>query len=834
VLVLVVLAAAVCAVVAPPPVEADVVLPGAAGVEVFGIRQIDPDRDGRPDVTIIDCSFATGADRVIVVDGAGTMRASASWQEATDFDDDLWLFEVGATGRASLAIQFARENGNAVAYLYDDQNGDGYVDYQVSGSRFLVTESRHWSLKVTAAGPWVTAGGMLNPNLTFTGDGRAFRFDPWSGRPPPAADGIPDAVVEVRARPDGTPWYELAYLVAPTRPDQSIFRTTVRVNHAPITPLPPVGYAFFPLLGLPAFYDEGYFFETSPAVSYDWKAARVGEAGIFGYPIRQGYYLGGPYAFKKGQANLVGFENPQALYRLAGADPGADPDVHIRVAYLAPHEPWTLPPNGPIAMEQVSYDWRQSDTNGLQWDYKIDVAGTKEITSVVPFPDFGLKVVPYEELPYWTTEGDWAYGTFVAVEDGSYASSEGIYEWYTTEGVVTDMYLPAGAPGRDVPYAEHGQRSYLLGTTETSPGRYYTSLRPGLRGEYADLNGRPLLYLSPIDRRLHLLKASHGVWNVDGARRLRYAAAGDEYVRRWTLERGGVAEAELHFAAGHLLLASEHGISIRAVDVAPAAFTTPPPRTAAEKAALTAQLDAHRAPFAGHDLGAMFGQFSGPVQHLEGASMRDLRLDGDGFRFVLSVPTGRYPRVRGDTPPWARDLDGGEYVVAYSRAGGYTVEPLRRVPVLPADVAVTREHDVPLGPVSVVFALRNEGNEDANAVAVAVVARRGDGPAVPVKTGTLDVPAGASIAVRAAWSPPAEGTWQLSVVLGGETLPLATVRAGQPDAALAQLLRAQHLSAAGALLVLVVFAATSSLAGACAYLFWRGGEAGEADGAARR
>ena len=56
------------------------------------------------------------------------MRPADRWEDAgLDFQDDTWLFDAGADGKYDLAITFAQEEGKDVAYLYDDQNGDGQV-----------------------------------------------------------------------------------------------------------------------------------------------------------------------------------------------------------------------------------------------------------------------------------------------------------------------------------------------------------------------------------------------------------------------------------------------------------------------------------------------------------------------------------------------------------------------------------------------------------------------------------------------------------------------------------------------------------------------------------
>src|SRR5262245_26744913 len=74
------------------------------GVTIFSVTQQDLNGDGRPDLTIIDCAFATAHDRIYVVDQGGDMRASTNWREATDFRNDVWLYDIGARGSVQLIV----------------------------------------------------------------------------------------------------------------------------------------------------------------------------------------------------------------------------------------------------------------------------------------------------------------------------------------------------------------------------------------------------------------------------------------------------------------------------------------------------------------------------------------------------------------------------------------------------------------------------------------------------------------------------------------------------------------------------------------------------------
>src|SRR5262245_45105635 len=85
------------------------------GITIFSVTQQDLNGDGQPDLTIIDCAFATDHDRIYVVDQGGDMRASTDWREATDFSDDVWLYDIGARGSIQLIVVYRVEDGHDTA-----------------------------------------------------------------------------------------------------------------------------------------------------------------------------------------------------------------------------------------------------------------------------------------------------------------------------------------------------------------------------------------------------------------------------------------------------------------------------------------------------------------------------------------------------------------------------------------------------------------------------------------------------------------------------------------------------------------------------------------------
>ena len=86
----------------------------------------------------------------------------------------------------------------------------------------------------------------------------------------------------------------------------------------------------------------------------------------------------------------------------------------------------------------------------LDWDFGLSLTGSNPITSTVTFGEYPVQMVPHDDLPSWVVTRPWVNATLVATEGRPYKSSEGIYEWSTLEGVVTDMELPVDDPERVV------------------------------------------------------------------------------------------------------------------------------------------------------------------------------------------------------------------------------------------------------------------------------------------------------------------------------------------------------------------------------------------------
>ncbi len=747
------------------------------GIPIFAVRQYDLNGDGRPDMIAVDCAFASPYDRILIFDRAGDMGTGTDVRAVADFRDDVWIFDVGADQTAQLILMFAREGGRQVAYLYDDRDGDGIVSYRARPGYVEVTESP-WHVRAVADPDWFLPDGRINPRLQFQIDGYILHYLEW-GEAAPApewarreavTDGMVDWDIEVvDADGDGIADYQLQRLLRPSPKDVHIFRATLYVNRRPRPAAPYPNALFWPLLVPKHNVREYNYFDHHPAVSVDWSPARIDQVGILGYPTEQGYHINSRAPWKKGAVNYANFENPMAYYDLAG-DADGRPELMVRLEVFAERDPsfsteaWFLG-GFPWPIIQVDYPWDQN--NDGRWDYQLSLAGFHPVTTVVEFPDFAVQTVPYEALPNWVTEREWAVATFVVAETGAYWGSEGMLEWEVNRGFHDGRLVePSGL-----------RNLYMTGLTDEPPMENYAEIRRGMRGECAtDGVGRPVLYWSLVDRRLHLFRAQGGLWNVDGRATVRYADRdGDGYLDQWQYDAGDGTVRQLNLGRGYLLYAGGGEVLLKRVDVSPAALTVSPPRNRAEWEQLRRALEARPAPLPADDVKGMLAQFDGSEVRIEGAAVRDIRVTRRGIRFVLEVRPGG--RVTSDA--WGllpAGLEPGTYVVT-GEAGRWTVRPWTPAAPLLVSVEGSSVREGEWG--NVVATVQNAGLEDVHPFPLCAVLE-GPGGARQVLTATLPLlPGEGQRTVHWDWRPTRAGVWRLAVVADCEGVRGSPMLLGQ-------------------------------------------------------
>jgi hypothetical protein len=708
---------------------------------------------------------------------AGT--AGAQPAIATRFYGDTSLAELvrGAAGtgtllyypaggdaqRPLLAVRLLRapDQPDATAEVYDAPDGRDYVPVVIADQKVTIQASSVVVLK--ALGGWWARDGLVNYNLDIDVSGPVHALwnadlgeNPWIRAVRP---GQPVVHIAVRdPQHTGAPQWDLRQLL-PGFAGHSYVRTSYAERKcAGAARAEPGVSPDWPLIG-----SEQQFEQPAgawiPPIRVDWSRARITFVSEFVTVRNQGcsYSLYSVSPLKAGQLNQANFETPFAFYDLSGGQ--SQPNMILRAERYPARDPWSteLDPevqNGkpaPSDYETVRYSWRDAAGDG-RWDYKVDVLGFQPYTDTTSIAGgyATIDAPAYEQLPQWVAGRSWPAVTFVDAAASSYRSSEGIYDWSPRD-------LGIG---------------YLFGW-ESAPRAAFDQIRPRLRGEYRyRTSAPPSLYFSPLDRRLHLLGAEGGLWNLgDGLVLRAHSLAGGPYIDGWTRERadtpGGPAEEALYTLAGQVIYAGPRGVEIWRRAIEPAAFTTPPPRDRASWAELHGRLAAAGQPRDPRDLRGWLAELGSPDQAIAGATLTDVRATPGGFRFALALQPGA--RARGAGLEAFAGLRPGAYAATYN--GSFQVEPLTPPAIgvaLPAlDIQQSQQVGVPIR-------LTNDGRADLPAATLELWAAPPQGQATLIMSQTVALLAREPITATLRWTPRRSGDWTLSArVLGSDGRLLA-------------------------------------------------------------
>lgn len=726
--------------------------------------QRDTDGDGSPDTAEIHCQCYSSDDRITVIDGAENMAPATTIDAGTDMENDLWLFDVGNRGRYQIAVQFGREGSTLTADIYQDQDGNGSVATGERDGHTVGTEPGFPSIHVVALdGFWQRAGRMA-PNLDITVDDRMLAT--FGGELYEQAiknDGQPDVVIHVRGPHEGEPrTYDWRNVYAPVPADWGIYRTTLMVRErgeepafppvfpwyllggtygaiqdyaggtVPTTPLAGVGSRPY---GIVKPYGQSF-----PPIQVDWNSGKIAYVGEFvaSRGSDTNWFTYSINRIEPGKVTDRNFESPFAFYDLAG-DNDSIPELEVRAERIVADDPYVPLQWRGRAYQQIRYSWEQREGQG--WSYKLGLLGQHPIEGRVEFPEFTLQTIPYAQYPNWVTTRNWDIATFVAVERDRYNSSEGIYEWGPTRTIRDEYYAGTGPP----------------------PEGHYQGIGSGMRGEYTlRLDSQPYIYFSPVDARLHLVGAGHGVYQVDDTRRVEYRnLAGSTGIDSWQLYNGDAVTAELHQLSDGLIYSGDGEVSLLKADVPAESFRILPPTNHDEWVKLGEQLDENKSDIAGDDLRAMFDQFAGERLTIAGGTMSGFRLTSGGYRFVLDLQPdydlGTFP-VTGITGP-------GRYVLEHDNASGQFTAQASSPPSPAIESITTSGAASELEPVDLSINLANTGLEDVTTIPLIVTAERpGDKPHL-IAEQTIDLLGAEHPTIQASWPPPDAGSWKVTARL---------------------------------------------------------------------
>jgi hypothetical protein len=486
-----------------------------------------------------------------------------------------------------------------------------------------------------------------------------------------------------------------------------------------------------------------------------------------GYPIEQGFHVQSLNKFEKNTTNYANFENIQAYYDLAEDDDN-QPELHIRQQYYAEGD--RIGGNLPLPLSNFRWSWNQWNSDALNWHYKLDVVGSYPIDEVIQFPDFSYHSIDYEELPYWITDRTWFQASFVATEQRTYLSTEGIYDWSSSLQPLLDQ---------DGNMSDNLQMSrYLAGEVVADPRTAFSSIQPGLRGEFApELFARPYLYFSPIDSRLHLKGAEYCIWQVDTEQVVRCSDLdGDGYFDHWQNVKGERI-SNLYHAGSYLIYEQAGQVVIRASEVSPVLFETLPPRNHDEWINLQIQLATYHHDAAAGDFAALLSQVPGEEWVIEGATIQSFRHLPQGFRFTLSFPEpgSRSVQIAGVEK---RIPNAGDYTVIYENRAWSMEENLSPnlfwSPPHLGHEEVEQGRGVPLS-----VTVSNPSKFDAHGLRYVITAAQGE-TSLEIAAGEVDVLAGENLEITTSWIAERTGSWIINLSTDTSSLDQAVEVIARP------------------------------------------------------
>jgi hypothetical protein len=654
-------------------------------------------------------SFYIKAEGATVYDENGNGKA--------DLLGDTWVYDTNSDGRAELIIRFRQEQ-TLNAYVYDDSDNDGRVDYAIGTDGITILEP-HWRVKVSAReNRWLLPDGQPDWNLDSVFDSGFYaaseipaipRKTCWNTDQTGPAFALPDSYTRADnhiIKIDGTPDFGISYWdlnddgvpdlewqkgVAAGSTDSMFVNLNsdwqVQVTHQ------------FPMLGTVFFMN--------------WGNARIQNVRFLvpAYLNSAGYNLINIHPPIVSGHPAYAFEDPFALYNMRDKQ-SCTSNLKIRLVSDAPDE------DHPSATyyEEARYSWAQL-TDSIQ--YRLYLVGKVLSTNAVNYPPYPVNQIPYRDLPGFVLTNVWqgaAFAEYEATTPGSFV--EGIYE--------NIFYTPR-------------LRSVLLSHLQVALPNYFPAFLQ-LREEY-DLTGfnrAPRLYYNPIDRRLHLLGARQGIiiYSADtsnaqngfdfGAEELAngtmklntwttYADSdGDGYIDTWTYYENGNSVAQLVYRNGIVLLAANNSVSIKVLPsgLGVSAWEAPPPSTQTDWKIYNDRLSTvlSRRPLS--DLAGIFSDLPG-----EGILLKDTRLlkvssqkrdlIAEIDTLGLSIPASASDNLAGKT------LAAGQYILRIS-SGRLQLDIARSVSLQLSALSLVESTENVKG-AGITFNVSNPGLTDTDA-----------------------------------------------------------------------------------------------------------------------
>ena len=572
--------------------------------------------------------------------------------------------------RPSIVVRLSRESadGDAFAEVFETPVTRSHIPLEFRNGFPILPADLQPVLTFRALDGWWERDGIVNYNLDIIVYGSVKSM--WATGGDRSWQGLlernePNARIIVRdTDADGLPDWDWRTML-PEFPSRSDYRTTYaeRKCESPLG----IDHGLLPTWPFVA-EDLGYSYEQDigtfrPPIIVDWEAGTIKTFSEI-VTLRNQNCSYGMHSIERvvpGVLNSPNFETPFAFYDLSGEGVGY-PNLLLRTQRDRENDAALYLDQNPETLS-VRYSWRNRVGDG-QWDYKIDVIGHHPYDNVTPIAG-GMALIDapaYEDFPEWVVNREWPATSFVAVEDEYFKSNEGIYEW-SMRNLFRDYYY-----GWD-------SEPYL------TP---FEDIRPGFRGEYRlEENRSPALYFSPIDNRLHLKWAEAGLQRLNSDQVVRFQNLdGDATIDVWSREVFPIQEEDaevqpdhiapaavetLYALDGYLLHSKNETVTVLETAYNPALFETLPPVDSPTWRRHRDQMAAFEEERRdASDLRKWLDAFPGREGAVSGATLTNLRITDQGFRFELNLHQD-FEIVEEDFLGLS-GLDPGSYLVTYSEA----------------------------------------------------------------------------------------------------------------------------------------------------------------------
>ncbi len=689
-----------------------------------------------------------------------------------DLSGDTWIFDMDGNNTADLIVRF-RQTPTLTAFIYDDTNANSQVDYRIDSTEIRILESHSRVQVISRTGNWTLASGVPDWNLDLQIDSD-FAFiagvpeiphERSCGNPQLATTAIQlldkisgseltneQSMFQVKywdINSDGIPDNEWRNVQSAGSFDVFIVNANPTLHYKSLRS--------FPLL--------------DTVLWMDWSKARIqalrpliSESGN-----DASYVLRFNHAVTPGSISAA-IENPAAYYDLQ-SNSDCVPNLIVR-AVSADHDQTR---GNVLAYNQIRYSWAQSDS-GIR--YRLFLIGQVFTSQINVYPPFSAPHISYADLPSFVMENKWAVASFAEMENPGRISR------------VNE--LPEN------PYYITALSRSLTGWQNIKLPDDYLPVFLSMREEYNfhNYNRLPRLYLSSIDRRLHLVNAQQGiiVFSADttnalpgfdfsrealenGEKSIQSATYysdtdGDGYLDTWKYQENDRPVQVLVIRPGAALLAQTNSLRVKRLPVNFNLYTwdAHPPTTPAEWSIYNEQLSMiQEARRMLSDLAGIFSDLPGDELTIPNTSLQSVSINGQSLLAQITtsgfsvVPGATFINVPGGS------AQAGEYVLR-SKSDGFWLETLSndQLQITPLQIEI---HDPsPSGEIGILsFRIQNPGNLDANAQLKVWDENQSRMGLLQEKE--VVIPAGGEISVDLPWSPVWGGAHRLVAQIDYSTRP---------------------------------------------------------------